>query len=238
MNYTLAFTTYNSADYIIQQLKKDYFKMSNGLVDEIIIQDDFTNDFNMLKPYETDNIKIYQNPSHLFPLLGRVHMLNNCKNDWVLLMDCDNFLSEKSFEVLHSFIPQAGNIYAPGFAYPDFNFRSQYADTLIDFKLAATRLGAPGLNWMNVLLNTGNYLVPRLEYLQVATEIDSTLPVHPCEVLYFNYLWLKSGRNIFCKADYEYEHGLRADSFYRTYCAHPGLPDIIYQMYYDYYKTL
>lgn len=232
MKYTLAFTTYNSADYIERQLSNDFFAMSSGLVDEIVIQDDCSEDYNKLKSKETENIKIYQNSKRMLPLLGRVEMLKNCKNDWVLLMDSDNFLTQKSFDALNSFIPEPGVIYMPGFAHPDFDFRSQYPDTFIDLKLAANRVGQPGVNWINVLLNTGNYLVPRLEYLEVSKTIDPQLPACPCEVLYFNYLWLKAGKRFYCKSDYEYIHTQRDDSFYRTYCADRRLPDSIYELYY------
>ena len=232
MSYTLAFTTYKSAQYILRHLQNDYFKMSNNLIDEIIIQDDHTEDYSILKPHETDRIKIFQNEKRLLPLLSRVNLLNNCKNDWVVLMDSDNFPTQKTFDTLNSFTPEPGVIYAPGFATPDFNFRSQYADTMIDMKMAAERIGMPGVNWINVLLNTSNYLIPRLEFLEVAKDIDPNLPVCPCEVLYFNYLWLKSGRKIFCNKDYEYEHGIREDSFYRTYCADSRLPESLYQLYY------
>jgi len=233
MSYTLAFTTYKSSQYILRHLQNDYFKMSNNLIDEIIIQDDHTEDYSILKPYETDRIKIFQNEKRLLPLLSRVNLLNNCKNDWVILMDSDNFPTQKTFDTLNSFTPVSGVIYAPGFATPDFNFRSQYADTMIDMKMAAERIGVPGVNWINVLLNTSNYLIPRLEFLEVAKHIDPNLPVCPCEVLYFNYLWLKSGRRIFCNKDYEYDHGIREDSFYRTYCADSRLPESLYQLYYQ-----
>jgi len=234
MNYSLAFTTYNSAEYMLRQLEKDYFKMSGGLVDEIVIQDDFTNDYNILIEKQTEKIKVFQNPKHTYPLLGRVNLLNNCKNDWVILMDSDNFLNEKSFETLNSFTPESGTIYVPGFAHPEFNFRSQYGDTTIDLKLAAERLGQPGVNWMDVLLNTGNFLVPRKEYLEVAKDIDPYFSACPYEVIYFNYLWLKSGRVLYCNKDYEYEHGIRSDSFWRTLSPYTGhMSQQINQMYYQ-----
>lgn len=233
MKFSLAFTTYNSANYMLKQLEQDYFNMSSGLIDEIVIQDDFTVDYDILLKHQADNIHVFQNSHHTFPLLSRVNLLNNCKNDWVLLMDSDNFLTKASFDTLNSFVPQQGIIYVPGFAHPSFNFREQYGDTMIDLKLAAARVGQPGLNWMDVLLNTGNFLVPRKEYLEVAKSIDSSLPVHPCEVLYFNYLWLKSGRTLYCNKDYEYIHSLRDDSFYRTHCSDTRLPHSIYQMYHS-----
>ncbi len=232
MKVSLAFTTYNSANYMLQQLERDYFSMSGGLVDEIVIQDDFTDDYNILKEKETERIKVFQNPHHTFPLLSRVNLLNNCNNDWVILMDSDNFLLEKSFEAIKGLNLTAGTIFVPGFAYPAFDFRSQYSDTIIDLNLAANRVSQPGVNWMDVLLNTGNFLVPRKEYLEVAKDIDPSFSACPYEVIYFNYLWLKSGRTIFCSKDYEYEHSLRDDSFWRTHSGHTGhLIDQINRMY-------
>ena len=234
MNFTLAITTYNSADFMLRQLEQDYFTMSKGLIDEIVIQDDCTDDYKILLEKQTDNIKVFQNSHHTYPLLGRVNLLNNCKNDWVILMDSDNFLNEKSFEVLNSFTPKPGTIYVPGFAHPDYNFKSQYGNTTIDLKLAAERVGQPGVNWMDVLLNTGNFLVPRKEYLEVAKDIDPYFSPCPHEVVYFNYLWLRSGRTLYCNKDYEYIHTQRDDSFWRTLSPTTGhMIQQIYQMYHQ-----
>ena len=232
MKYTLAFTTYNSFEYMKRQLDRDYFNLSDGILDEIVIQDDCSSDYARLRPFETPNVRIFQNSARLLPLLSRVELIKNCKNEWIILMDSDNFLTPKSFSYLKNLTPNSGTIYAPGLGYPNFDFKSQYSDVNVDLSLAANRVGQPGTNWMNVLLNTGNYLIPKSEYLSVSTMIDPNLPVCPCEVLYFNYLWLKSGRSIFCAADYEYIHTQRPDSFYSTYCADTRLPESVYELYY------
>ena len=92
MNISLAFTTWNSAEWIKRQLEQDYFNLSDGLINEIIILDDCSGDYDILKEYETDNIKIFRNETHLSPLLGRKNLVSKCKNEWVYLMDSDNFL--------------------------------------------------------------------------------------------------------------------------------------------------
>jgi len=231
LKISLAFMTYKSSSYIEQQLQKNYFDMSDGLIDEIIIQDDFTEDYETLKKYETDKIKVFQNSEHMFPLLGRVNLLNNCKNDWVLLMDCDNFLDKNSFDKIKEITPQAGTIYCPDFSRPMFGYK-EFSNTEIDLKYVAERLSYN--NCMRIFINTGNYLVPRKEYLEVASNIDSNYSQYTVDCVYYNYLWLKSGRKLFCVKDYEYDHGMRGDSYYMT---HSGISDQklqeVYQLYYD-----
>ncbi len=86
MKISLAFTTYNSYSYIMKQLDRDFFTMSEGLIDEIVIQDDCSEDYDLLKPHESENIRLFKNEKNLSPLLSRVNLVNNCKNDWVLLL--------------------------------------------------------------------------------------------------------------------------------------------------------
>ena len=67
MNISLAFTTYNSAQFIENQLDKGYINASNGLIDEIVIQDDFTQDYVDLQKYKSNEVKVFQNEKHLSP---------------------------------------------------------------------------------------------------------------------------------------------------------------------------
>jgi glycosyltransferase involved in cell wall biosynthesis len=72
--------------------------MSGGLIDEIVIQDDCSEDYDLLKPHESENVRLFKNEKNLSPLLSRVNLVKNCKNDWVLLMDSDNFLEKNCFD--------------------------------------------------------------------------------------------------------------------------------------------
>lgn len=209
MNVTLGFLNYNSFSYIEKQLKKNYFNLSNGIINEIIIQDDCSeNDFEKLKSIETENIKVFQNEKRIKPLLGRVNLLNNCSNDWVLLMDSDNFLDVNSFNSLFSDLNFNDNtIYAPDFARPKFNFKT-ISDFNLDFNLVKNNL-----QFLLCFLNVGNYLVPKKRYLEVAKNIDYKFVEYTMEVLYYNYLWLSSGNFIKCVKGYEYDHTMRDDCF-------------------------
>lgn len=207
---SLAFTTFNSSKYIIQQLEKNYFSMSNGLVDEIIIQDDYSEDYEILKRFSNEKIKLFRNEKNLSPLLSRVNLVENCKNDWILLMDSDNFLDQNSFDKIKNIELDETIIYCPDFARPNFQFKV-LSDILLDMKYVKSKISDI---YMQIFLNTGNFLVNRKKYLEVSKKIDNSFSHWAVDVIYFNYLWLSSGYKLFCVKDYEYDHTLRGDSYW------------------------
>jgi glycosyltransferase involved in cell wall biosynthesis len=216
MNYSLAFTTYNSYSYIVKQLEQNYFEMSDHRIDEIVIQDDCSSDYELLQQHTNAKIKVFQNPKNLSPLLSRVNLVTNCKNERVLLMDSDNFLDVGSFRKINNIVPQEHVIYCPDYARPNFQFK-EFSDKEIDLAFAKQHLNEIG---MQIFLNTGNYFVPRSKYLEVAQQIDPKFAYYTVDVIYFNCLWLKSGNKLQCVKDYEYNHTMRGDSYYATHGCH------------------
>lgn len=213
MNYSLAFTTFNSLNYITKQLDQNYFDMSGGRIDEIVIQDDCSPDYEQLQPYTNSRVKVFRNPKNLSPLLSRVNLIKNCKNERVLLMDSDNFLDENSFKKLNEIDPKEDTIYCPDYARPNFRFK-EFSDISIDLPFAKQHLNEIG---MQIFLNTGNYFVPKTKYLEVAQHIDEKFAYFTVDVIYFNCLWLKAGNKLQCVKDYEYNHTMRDDSYYMTH---------------------
>jgi|688.fasta_scaffold120745_5 glycosyltransferase involved in cell wall biosynthesis len=210
MKISLAFTTYNSYSYIMKQLDRDFFTMSEGLIDEIVIQDDCSEDYDLLKPHECENIRLFKNEKNLSPLLSRVNLVNNCKNDWVLLMDSDNFLEKNCFDKIKELELNDEVTYCPDFARPNFGFKV-FSNVLMDMEFVKPKI--PNLD-MQIFLNTGNFLINRNNYLKVAEKIDESFAHWAVDVIYFNYLWLSSGYKLFCIKDYEYDHTLRGDSYW------------------------
>jgi hypothetical protein len=221
MNVSLAFTTWNSAEWIKQQLARDYFTQSSNLIDEIIIQDDYSNDYQILQNYQSDKVKLYQNELNLSPLLSREKLVENCKNDWVLLMDSDNFLRTTSefgdrncFDVIKALPLHTNTIYCPGFrGHWGYN---NLRDKRIDLAFVREHFHDPSY-YMQMFLNTGNYFVPKRTYLEICKKIDKSYSHFTVDVVYFNYLWLASGNFLHCISDYEYDHTIRNDSFSFTH---------------------
>jgi glycosyltransferase involved in cell wall biosynthesis len=201
----------------MKQLELNYLDVLGELVDEIVIQDDCSDDYEKLKPYCNGNVKIFRNEQNLSPLLNRVELLKNCKNDWVLLMDSDNTIKFESndgikwVDVVKTFnLDDKSIIYSPG-------FKSHYGynnilEQKMDLEFFRKHFDDPAY-YLQVLGNTGNYLVPRQEYLNVCKQIDVKYCHHIGEVMYFNYLWLKNGNTIECKKDFEYNHVIRSDGY-------------------------
>lgn len=214
---TVGITTFNSADYVIKQLNMDYLKHLEGYVDEIIIQDDCSSDYEKLKPYQTNNIKVFTNSSNLSPLLNRVELLKNCKNEWVLLMDSDNYITFFSTDnhfwgdVVSKFdLDNKKIIYAPGSKY--HYGHNKILEQVMDLKFFKDHL-EDNTFYLQMMGNQGNYLVPKTTYLEVSKEIDTKYCKYIGEVLYFNYLWLKNNNTIICKSDFEYHHVIRQDGY-------------------------
>lgn len=214
---SIGITTHNSAEYVIKQLNLDYLSRLSSIVDEIVIQDDCSIDYNILKKYETHNIKVFTNPYNMSPLLNRVELLKKCKNDWVMLIDSDNSISITSedgslwTDIVSKFdLDDKQTIYSPGFVkHCGYN---KILEEKMDFNFFKTHFNDPSY-YLQMLGNTGNYLVPKNEYIKISQQIDSRFCHFIGEVLYFNYLWLKSGNYLICKKNFEYNHTIRNDSY-------------------------
>lgn len=214
---SIGITTYNSASWVIKQLNLNYINNLEELVDEIVIQDDCSNDFNILKQYESKNIKIFTNKQNLSPLYNRVELLKNCKNDWVLIIDSDNsirFTSESGsswIDVVKNFdLSDKKTIYCPGFI--NHSSYNNIIGKRMDLSFFKKNFNDPEY-YLQTFGNAGNYIVPRKEYLEVSKQIDPSFCGYIGEVLYFNYLWLINGNYIACKKDFEYNHIIRQDSY-------------------------
>jgi len=235
MNISLAFTTWKSADWIKQQLNRDYFNLSGGLIDEIIILDDCSEDYDTLKEYETYNIKIFRNEIQLSPLLSRKNLVSKCKNDWILLMDSDNFLVKESsngancFDIIRSLPLSKDTIYCPGFT-NHFGYKN-LCNKILDLDFIKEHFNDQSY-YLKIFLNTGNFLVPRDNYVSVCELIDEKYLYYTVDVIYFSYLWLSQHKFLHCVGDYEYQHTIRSDGFTNT---HGGLSvdklNEVYNMY-------
>lgn len=233
---TIGITTYNSAEWVIKQLQLDYFTHLTGIVNEIVIQDDCSSDYNTLKKFETNNIKIFTNKKNLSPLLNRKELVQNCTNEWVWLLDSDNsiqFTSQNGtslIDILNSFdFSITDTIYAPCFV-NHYGYKN-LIDKKIDLYFAAANLNDPSF-YLKIALNTGNYLVPRTRYLDICKDINNLYAHYVGDVLYFNYLWLKNENFICFKKDFEYEHVIRDDGYtIMNYSRSLLKLDEIYQLY-------
>jgi glycosyltransferase involved in cell wall biosynthesis len=193
VNLSLCFTTYRSSQYILKQIALDHLSLSNGLVSEIVIRDDASGDYDTISLYRSRKIRVFSNSINLGSIHNRQLALAECKNEWALMMDADNFLDGVSYDALNRIVNHSLDdkiIYCPSFAMPHFDYRMFVGD-IIDMEFCRRNLmSSPSLR---MFLNTGNYLVNRSRYLGFGDLIESKYAKSTVDTIYFNYLWLRSG---------------------------------------------
>lgn len=211
IKFSLALTTYNRANILIEFLKK--YESYKDL-DEIIIIDDCSEDYNQLKQQQwSSKIKIEQNTRNLGVYLNKITALSKTKNDRVLLFDSDNYFEEECLlNLKRECINDNYNssiIYCAEKAFPNANY-SYLSNLLIDKQ-----------NWNNFcdveacFLNTGNQLYSRkaINLLISNLEEDKTNPF-AVDSKYINYILVKNGFKLKCTKNFHYSHPISKDSIY------------------------
>jgi glycosyltransferase involved in cell wall biosynthesis len=211
MNISIAIPTYNSSSFIYKSLIK---VIKNDIVSEIIISDDDSSDFEELKKVcyslKSDKIKIFKNVENFKALKNKFVAVSKCSNNIVALIDSDNIIDD---DYINSIDLNYSGIQMPSFSKPNFDYRKIIGEYgLKDIKKI---LQSNLQDDMFVCLNAGNFVINRDLYISTIEKyID--YDASACDVLYFNYLWLKSGKKMKIVEGMEYEHTIRYDSFWMT----------------------
>lgn len=213
VKFSLALTTYNRADRLIPSIKK--YELYEDL-DEIVIIDDFSEDFNILKAQQwSSKVKIKQNQKNLGVYLNKIEALSSTANERVLLFDSDNFFKEDYLKILKQELIKnnfdTSIIYSAEKALPNFDYQKRNLSNLIVDKS----------NWNTLhlhegaFLNTGNQFFSReaINCLISNLEKDQTNPF-AVDSKYINYILIKNGFKIKCTAGLSYHHAISNDSIY------------------------
>ena len=112
-------------------LKKNIQKyLDNELISEIIISDENGNDIKLIKENFTENskLKLFKNEKILGPFLNKLKCCKHAKNEWIVLLDSDNFADIDYFKISQKYIFENNNInkesiIAPCMASPNFDYR-------------------------------------------------------------------------------------------------------------------
>lgn len=212
--FGLALTTYNRADRLIPFLKK---YQTYDLIDEIIINDDCSNDYNeLLKHFWTDKIKIFKNEINVQAYQNKLIALEKIKNDWCILFDSDNFFDENYLNAAiqedNLYGLDENIIYCPSAAMPNFDY-THLENILIDKNFWNVNHISEGC-----LFNTGNILLSKkaINCLLENFKTDSIkTPYVECK--YMCYLFLKYGFKLKVVKNMKYYHAISHDSFYMSH---------------------
>jgi glycosyltransferase involved in cell wall biosynthesis len=213
---TVAIPYYNSEKYLEQALE---LPLSSDFVSEIIIHDDCSeNQIESTHP----KIKIHRNQTNLGAFKNKYLAVSKASNEWVYLLDSDNYFFENSLDVVKNIKPQRGRYYSPS----QLHLVDDGLDQSLNGKIVKYDFGQvdgsgardilkSGSGEFEWLINTGNFFVNRDDYVSSMQTIinDPTYPYFEADAIVFTYNWLRRGNIIEVVDDLWYNHRLRSNSY-------------------------
>ena len=217
---TVAIPYYNSEKYLEQSLE---IPLSSNFVSEIIIHDDCSsNKVESTHP----KIKVYRNETNVGAFKNKYLAVSKSTNEWVYLLDSDNYFFDNSLEVVKNINTQRGKYYSPSQLHLvddgldpkldgkiiKYDFRS--VDS-IDANNAKELLKSEFWEEFCWLINTGNFFVHRDDYIESMKNVyeDLNYPYFEADAIVFCYNWLKKGNSIEIIQNLWYNHRLRGNSY-------------------------
>jgi hypothetical protein len=225
--FTLCIPTMDRFDNFLSNYLPKY--LGNEYINEIIITDENGNDIEKIQTHfpETPKLVLIKNEKCLGPFLNKIKACSNAKNEWIVLMDSDNFADTNYFVkakeyIEHNIKEEKNIILAPSYAKPNFNYshlsgliykKGEFNNNLVKennlFKLGYSDSG--------VLMNTGNYVINKylVDNLDLTNEQDNINKSSACDVIYFNVLLFEQLElNMHVVKEMEYDHIVHNGSIY------------------------
>ena len=210
--FSLCIPTMDRFDQFLINYLPKYLK--NELIEEIIITDENGNDINKIKDMFANNekLKLHTNETKLGPFLNKLNACKKAKNEWIVLMDSDNFADETYFSVAKNYIintigEQKNIILAPYKANPNFNYSN----------VSGIIYKKNSIEKHPLLMNTGNYVLNSylIQNLNLQHETENIQKSSACDVIYFNTLLFEQlDLHMHVVENLEYEHVVHNGSIY------------------------
>jgi hypothetical protein len=215
---SLAITTYNRSDLVVESFLS---VLNNEYINEIVIVDDFSDmsifdDLKLkLDELQNDKIKLYRNDSNLKPLLNKLETIKHCQNEWVILLDSDNKITNDYIDIIKNLDKDENVLYLPQtlLHFNDEKIIDFYniKNCFINFENIKDYLNKPEID---TVLNVGNFFVNKNKYLQTFSKIDLEFHLGTNDAFYFSYLWIMSNKVINVVSDLKYYHRQHDGSWY------------------------
>ena len=200
--FSLCIPTMNRFDAHLKNYIVEYLKYP--LIDEIIITDENGNDVKKIKEMfpGNDKLKLYVNESRLGPFLNKINACKKAKNEWIALIDSDNFANEEYFKKVKEFITKhnlkKNDIISPDYGTEVFNWghlssinddhgvlnRQTYKNMdEIDKK-------NPKKGKISHILNIGNYILNKylIDNIDLKTDMELIKISHCFDVVLMNFI--------------------------------------------------
>ena len=215
---TLAITTYNRTDFVIESFSS---VLDNDHINEVVIVDDFSdidiyNDLkSKIESIDNHKIKLYRNDFNLKPLLNKLEAIKFSQNDWVILLDSDNKITNEYVNLVWSLQKNENTLYLPQkllhFDDEVISDFSKYGNVFINKKNIKNYLV---VSEITTILNVGNFFINKKKYLDAFdnTKVEKNLETN--DALYFSFLWLINNSNIEIVNGLNYYHRQHGGSWY------------------------
>jgi hypothetical protein len=243
--FTLSITTMDRFDDFLSKYLIEY--LDNEYINEIIITDENGNDIEKIKHAFPDNQKLVliKNNERLGPFLNKIKACSYAKNEWIVLMDSDNFAFKDYFQIAKKYIQekvgeQKNIILAPCKAKPNFDYSHLSGfiykkGNFIQNNNLEKQIIQKHNSFSNVLMNTGNYVINKylINNLNLSLETDNIQKSSACDVIYFNTLLFEQlDLNMYIVPNLEYDHVVHNGSIYtQTFYIYNDFNNIIYNRY-------
>ena len=246
--FSLCIPTFERFDEFLVNYLPKYIE--NEYIDEIIITDETGNDVDKIIEKFGDNpkLKLIKNESRLGPFLNKRKACLNAKNEWIALIDSDNFADKEYFRIAKTYLEQnslldkKNVILAPSKARPNFDYSHlsgfvfKNGDFCKNNELEKKLIQSYNMG-SNVLMNTGNYVINKhlFDNLDLTKEGENIPCSSACDVIYFNTLLFEQlDLNLHVVPNLEYDHVVHNGSIYTTTIGlFQSFNEKVHQMYYN-----
>lgn len=225
--FSLCIPTMDRFDNFLSKYLVKY--LDNQYIGEIVITDENGNDIEKIKHNFPNNEKLVlvKNEHRLGPFLNKIKACSIAKNEWIALIDSDNFAYKNYFETAKKYIEEnikdeKNIILSPCKAFPHFDYShlSGFIFTNGTFeenrKLEKELIKSNNVN-SETLFNTGNYILNKflIDNLNINTEINNIVRSSACDVMYLNVLLFEQlNLKFHVVPNLEYEHVVHNNSIF------------------------
>lgn len=225
--FSLCIPTMDRFNCFLNRYLEEY--INNDYINEIIITDENGNDIEKINTFFPNNKKLIliKNEYKLGPFLNKLKACKLAKNEWIVLIDSDNFANTDYFITAQNYIKnvikdQKNVILAPSKAKPNFDYSHLsgfiYKNGCFKTNLIKENSLIKKHNTVSsTLMNTGNYVINKylINNLNINNQIHNINQSSSCDVIFFNILLFQQlDLNLHVVNNLEYDHVVHDGSIY------------------------
>lgn len=240
--FTLCIPTMDRFDkFLINNLPR---YIDNEYINEIIISDENGRDIEKIKNHipSSPKLKLFKNETTLGPLFNKLKACSLATNEWIALIDSDNFADTSYFktakEYIQANIKDGKNvILSPSKARPNFDYTKLIGHVFKKGSFKAYNDIQRNHSLTETMMNTGNYVINKhlIDNLNLEDEMKLGIQTNSpsCDVIYLNTLMFEQlDLHLHVVGNLEYDHVVHDGSIYiNTYMHHQHFSAYVHNRY-------